>query len=718
MGATLLQRPEARHPWLEALVAAPEAQVRALVNGHADIFPLGRAEPADAAASLLYGLAGDDPARRAFDQGCAALLDWLRDRIGAADASLAERLLAMLDRLFAVIRRTRPRDTVADLHARYTRWFRLVETSRIDDGLDPRREFWRLLALTQDMAPADLPPRRLMPLWLDLCAEAGPFGRFADSCLDVGLLGLRRLPLGPGDDANEEAVCHGIARWAAAQRPNREDFLARWREVEAVYPRTLDFWPPLVDDVIAATEEHIATVRDDRRASFPAAAWWRAEMELPPAASSPETRRAARRRPIEPPPKEQLEAILRDARSPLPTLAPRIDRLMNGHRRYADATGDSYFLVRTACNVGMRLLREADGERPARGGRATSLARLALQYAPANVYAWALWRDGLTAQGALDAAETVGWEAIRRFPEDSQRRTQLATLLSEKLGRAGEAERLLRDTVALFPLEVAARPQLATVLADFLDQPEAAKAVLTEAIEVLPDNLQSYTQLALVLWDRLGDRAGAEKAVAARLQRHPDNPFGQTLPARIAAGLRLPPRHRRPTTIAPGQTATGDESPDLPAAWVRRALFRAETAPAGERDAAVEEVLWLLRSDPSLAYARYAAARVGARPAGGHDDTTFAFAFDRAARDGSAAALRALMRQYPGIDGLVAGVGYGLISGTALPAVPNDLDPGGSGARFAAMVYGVGEALRIANGNQLILVRDYAASSLSRDLAA
>ncbi len=725
MGATLLERPGARYTWLDALIDAPEVQLRALVNGHADIHPLGRAEPADAAASLLFGLAEDDPARCAFDQGCAALLDWLRGRIADADAGLAERLLGMLDRLFAVIRRIRPRDTVAGLHERYTRWFRLVETTRLDDGLDPRREFWRLLALTQDMAPAPLPPRRLMPLWLDLCAEAGPLGRFSESYLDVGLLGLRRLPLGADDNSNEEAVCHGLARWAAAQRPEKAKFLSRWREIEAVYPRVAaDYWPPLVDDVIAATEEHIATLRKNQRATFAAAAWWREEMDLPPGASSPAERKAARRRVIEPPPREQREAILRGIRSSLQALAPRIDRLMEAHRRYADATGDSYFLVRTACKVGMELLPEPSNERQARGKKATALAKLALQYESANIYAWSLWGRGLTAQGALAAAETVGWEVIRRFPENPQWRNQLATLLSEHLGHADEAERLLRDTVALFPLEKAARSQLATILADFLEQPEAAKAVLTEATEVLPDDPYNYAQLAMLLWDRFGDRAGAEKALATLLRRDPDNPVGQTLQVRLVQSRRLPSSVRPRSPAVRDQTADAGDDPDLPAARMRRALFQAETALSGEREAAVEEVQRLLRSDPDLAYASYAAARVGARPAGGHTDTVFAFAFDRAARKGSAAALQALMRQYPGIDGLIANVGHRLLSGAGqlvLPRAMNDLDPGASGARLAALVGEVSAALQIGSTDRrklVTLVSDYAASGLSRDLAA
>src|SRR3954447_5489322 len=108
--------PPVRHPWLAALVSAPEGELRALVGGYADIAPSGRAGPADAAASLLFGPDESDPARQAFDAGCHALLESLRTAMLQADSSLFKRLAAMMDRLLAVIRRTRPRSTVADLH--------------------------------------------------------------------------------------------------------------------------------------------------------------------------------------------------------------------------------------------------------------------------------------------------------------------------------------------------------------------------------------------------------------------------------------------------------------------------------------------------------------------------------------------------------------------------------------------------------------------------
>ena len=78
---------------------------------------------------------------------------------------------------------------------------------------------------------------------------------------------------------------------------------------------------------------------------------------------------------LEPPPRELRERLLADISAGLPfsTLEPRLNALMQRHERYATRTGDTFYLVRTACNIGMRLLRGGDTpERRAakRGARA------------------------------------------------------------------------------------------------------------------------------------------------------------------------------------------------------------------------------------------------------------------------------------------------------------------------------------------------------------
>jgi tetratricopeptide (TPR) repeat protein len=754
MAALAGAAPPRRHPWLDALTGAPQAEVEALICGTAAVPPYGRAEPEDAAASLLFGVPEDDAAWMAFDTGCLAALGELHTRLRTSDGDDFDDAAMQAHRLLAMIRRQRPARTVRDLHTRYVHWFGVFETVVIDRGLDVRREYWRLLALTQDMADDSRQSRRLMPLWLGICGEAGGHGRYPASCLDIGLIGLRQLPLGPDHDSNEEAVCHGLARWAVRQRPDKQAFLNRWREIESAYPLSPDYWPPLVADVIAAQEGEVYGGTNGAGETFPAAAWWRDDLDLPQPRPGKPASPSERRRAIEPPPPDEHQNILRAMDAPMSQLRPRIERLLAGHRRYAEATGDVYYLVRTACNVGMRLIKANPTERRERGALAVWLARQALEHAPTNVYAWALWRDGLAAQGAVAAAETVGWEAVRRFPEDPQWRNQLAPLLADECGRPAEAERLLRETIGLFPDNVTARNQLARLIADLPGRQDEAAAILRETIGLFPDNATArtqlagliadlpgrqdeaaailreairlfpgnaycYTQLAMLLARHYRDRLTAIAILDRLLARQPDNAPARDLRAQITAGTPVggSAKVRRPRAAVDSGPAT---DVDLPAARARRALFLVETATDDQRGDALAEVRRILAEDPGLAYVRYVAERTGVAVDGG-GGTAFAIAFERAAHAADApAAFQSLASRTPsGIYGLVAQAGLMLVSGgTELPQSPDvaGMDAGATARRFAGLATVIGTALsRPGRSGRtfLRLVSDFAAAGLS-----
>ena len=63
-----------RHPWIDAFVADPAAELDNLLSGHAGIAPYESAIAPDAARLLFGGLSDDDEARVAFDR---AVVDWL-----------------------------------------------------------------------------------------------------------------------------------------------------------------------------------------------------------------------------------------------------------------------------------------------------------------------------------------------------------------------------------------------------------------------------------------------------------------------------------------------------------------------------------------------------------------------------------------------------------------------------------------------------------------
>ncbi|GIK80554.1 MAG: hypothetical protein M5U07_04645 [Xanthobacteraceae bacterium] len=693
MDAVIVAAPY-RHPWLDRLIAAPGKEVRALAERSASIHPYRRAEPSDAAATLLYGLASDDPAVKAFDQGTRDTLEQYRAATARHDREQLNRLaLAALD-LVTVVQRLAPRDTVIDLHRRFAYWNAWAETLVLDNGLDLRREYWRVLALTQDVAKeAGLAPRRLLPFWLDICGEAGRRGRYDESYLTVGLLGLRALPLGE-EAANEEAALHGLARWADAQRPAQKRFLQEWHVLEGAFPRDPTFWTDLVARVIVSVEEEIERQTNNARNTFDAAAWWREDVEVIQFA-----RAGARAGELEPPPRELHETLLADisANRSFKVLEPRLNALMVRHERYAIRTGETFYLVRTACNIGMRLLRGGDAPER-RAAKACELARLALRFESANVYAWALWRDALVAQGHLEAAELLGWETIRRFPENPQWRNQLALLLEGPLARPREAEALLRETRELFVDDVVARNQLASLLAEKLEKPQEAEALLRETIRLFANDVVAHIQLAKIVGR---DPARLEEAVGlldAALKFDPTNKIAQSMKHRLESGHTSAP----PLAVERvASSAAASAAVDLPAhiaafGRMRRALFRVRTAAADERQAARKEVQAVLAEDENLAYARYAAAAAGiTEPA--TDDSVPAAAYLAAAKEGSVEALRRLDTRLQGLDGIILSLA-GASRGDEIAASrvkvwmaepANDLSPRDHGlraiaARFAA----------------------------------
>ena len=663
-----------RHPWLERLVAAPVEEVRALVEGGAYVHPLGRAEPGDAAVTLLFGLSADDPAIDAFDEGALGALELYRAGTPKLHGPAWDRnALAALD-LMRAIQRLRPRRTVADLHKRFAYWNNWAENIVIDAGLDVRREYWRALALTQDLASQfGFAPRRLLPFWLNICGDAGKRGRYDGSYLTVGLLGLRRLPLGEDEDANEEAAVSGLARWAAAQRPSQARFRREWRVLEGAFPRDPSFWTRLVSRVIGAVEVELFHKTHQSGITFPAAQWWREDIDLG------DRKISAPVGEVSPPDASLHEAILEaiDRARPYQRLQSQIAALIGQHERYASRTGDTFFLVRTACNIGRKLLMPYVGEATKRAEKARDLALLVLRYEPFDVYAWSLWRDSLAALGQFDAAELVGWESVRRFPENPWMRNLLALLLSEQMGEGRTAEALLRETIRLFPQDVVCRTQLASIVGREIDRQDEASSLVRAALKINPDNLVAQGMLQ-----------------------------------RLEMGLTTKPPSRR----SAGHAGASSQPYLLPAdivatARARRALFRVRQ---GDNQA-VEEVRRLFHEDENLAYARYVAAAAGVIESS-VDDPSLPTAFLAASK--SAESLTTLQSRAFGSDSLtlsIAGAALGDEDAAAkvriwLDEPVNDNDPRAAGLHALAA--------RPASSLPTDLLADLLAASLGTALAA
>ena len=248
--------------------------LRELLSGKATLGRLSAAEPEDAVAAMLGSATPDTELAQAFDTACLEVLNGYRGELLRLEGNAFTVGLKRLDTLLSIVRRLLPRQTVLDFHRKFMMWNGFFENFVIDRGLDLRREFFRVLALTQDMADADgIAPRRLMPLWLSICAESGASGMYDQSYLRVALLGLRKLPLGEEFSSNEDFALQGLARWAASQNPARAEFMREWRVLEGDFPRDAGFWTEHVQQAVNAAERELSERTHGGTETFPAAGW-------------------------------------------------------------------------------------------------------------------------------------------------------------------------------------------------------------------------------------------------------------------------------------------------------------------------------------------------------------------------------------------------------------------------------------------------------------
>jgi len=462
--------------------------------------------------------------------------------------------------------------------------------------------------------------------------------------LGIGLLGLRRLPASPsGSDA---AWVTGLAQWALARQPTDTEFQAEWLALKPLYPRTDERWRELVARLLAMPMFQEAGVTPP--------AWWRGDPDFR-AMARPEYR--PRGAPLRSPLPEDCTAEIDRLHDPWARVEPRINVLMQRHRHFLNISGEPRFFVRAIHALGGALIRQGGDEPDARARKAQTLAREGLEWQPYDRHLWALWRDALAAEGALAAAELIGWELIRRDPEDVDARTQLATLLAEAVHRPLEAEALLRDTIAAFPQNAVVRSQLAELLIE-ADRLAEAEAVVDTAFTAGAADEATYAMRA-----RLQSHRGAEQDAAATLrdgtERFPSSPVLRDYQWLLASGrgLRLQrAAQQRQTRLAPLAVETiqaNDPEVDdtLRYGGLRRLRFRAASTDRATRQAVLEEVRAILRDNPAFAYAGVLAMRLGAATA---VDTlpSFAVAFEQALAQGDRARLEELARQQPRLQAL------------------------------------------------------------------
>jgi len=594
--------PPSRYSWLDDLVADPAKGFGDLLSGYAPIYPYTRADAPDAARLLFLGLAPEDPARAAVSSGA---LDWLEDwrrQPLPEKRPLLQNRIRMVVEAFEIVAVLDLADVALALRQSYPKWLDWTGRMVLSSSRDARAAFWSMLARTQRVVANRVThPDGLAPLWMRLCREAGS-GALPERYLDIGLLGLRRLP--GAIQRGDTPWIAGIAAWALARDPSEEEFLQVWQPFKGWHPTASPNLRKQVVNVLAQKPFKDAAIE------FPA--WWTADPDVGAARSAPPART------LEPPSKEERENLLEKigAGVPFAKLEPFLRKYVERYRLYAERTGDDD-CVRSFCNIGGALLRNPPAEERIDCSLfAEELAREALSYRPAHVFAWGLWFKALVVRGALSAALALGWEKVRRFPDDPESRNQLSELLIA-MERTGDALQVVNGALDENVVNAVTYAILARLRAHVGDIEGARQAVEHGLSLDSTSNGLLYCNSAL-------DRGDCPELVSTNYAQQQEHLLFRPTGAQAVDS----------SILAHGELRSLRDCLD-------------------HDTAALDELRAILKADPNFAYARLLAARHKLWDAQSQAMPTVAEAFESALADGDRARLEELTETAPRLEALI-----------------------------------------------------------------
>lgn len=366
---------------------------------------------------------------------------------------------------------------------------------------DPRSAFLRALALHQTN-------RDLLPFWMSLCRQGQT--RWAA----LALFGLRRMPVNDDGQMPEglpTALVGGLLDYGLSlhrhagdapqkQTEQKRKWLAELDFLSAVYPMSSKNWQARLRDALTVRSQGVVRpVRHWLDERWPAI--------NPPAAAG------NGRRPLEAPHwVDEVQPLLQRFDAQRAQVEPQLSGLMAQNARYAQETGDAYFLVRAYCRLADFLLKSPD--HPAHTARdaawALQLGQQAVHWAPGNHLAWSAVARALDELGDWPGAQTVFWYARRRFPYNPKAHNQLGHALAMR-GHVAEGEAVYRAAIRRFPDEHVCWADLGNTLRT-AQGPQAALAVYQQAQQRFHDDSVICNSLASVLIE-LGQAGKAREAL-------------------------------------------------------------------------------------------------------------------------------------------------------------------------------------------------------------
>jgi len=497
-----------RHPWLDELLAEPQLAVTDLFSGRADKYPYARLRDAEFLRQVLPRREDFESEYDLLEEG---LLAWIMERrrenwaarcrhgLSAYVGSLIEMLSAV-----QMLGLTRVAYQLSEQHNAYLRW---LEPLRMGTASDPALELWRCHALL----PQD---SHLLPRWMHFCVEAGIVR--PPTYLTVAMQGLRELPTEQAETNLRYALRALAERYLAHQTSSEasREFKQYSATLRYTYLRNPESWRHAWDQALEGMpgeqSNAVRTLLDEQAQSKS----HKSEQKKQHSAQFDPDRFPRRAK--------ELAAELKSRKS-FDSLWRKIETLILNTLAHCNQTGDSYYFIRTFCNLGDHVLKRANDK----AKYAALLLRWlpdALQWERDNPHVWMLWAQCLEAVDADEQAEWVYWEMRRYFPDDEHCRTELARLLMAQ-ERNEEALALLREAAERNPDNAPSRVELARLL---MAQGEAhypeAEIWLREAAERNPDHEPSRVELARLLMIQGKEHyPEAETWLREAAERNPDH---------------------------------------------------------------------------------------------------------------------------------------------------------------------------------------------------
>ncbi len=490
--------------WLRFFEAEPERAVDALLWRRFYFGPLNVEEPEELLIDWALWMSADEELLGTLD---GALALWVEhtwgEHPGAGDAGGGARRLAdAWSALAHVVKNVDglPR-TVEALQGVFEEKDEYLGALSVSPSQDPLGRYLDALAAHQQ-------DRSLAPFWWRLC-DLGEDTRFYHASYAMaGLIGLppleeeaggfreevargavalarafdRLVERGVLPEKRAESALRSIVRLAMARFP----FPEPWGQVFArAAPRTGERSIRWLDKLLPGRLE----VRQEEKAP-------------------PETRRFDHAGW-----KDRARRIAGELRRNRPAALQAAEELLAEEERFAEVSGDSYSLVRSLCTF-------ASASRQTLPRQAVQWADTARRWEPWDAYSWTTLVKALAEWKGAEAALTLAWASVERFPENATARTGLAEVL-KAAGRLEEAEQVYREAGDRFPDDAHALTGLAEVLkaAGCLEE---AEQVYREAVDRFPDDEVARNGLAEVLkaTDRLEE---AEQVYRETVDRFPDD---------------------------------------------------------------------------------------------------------------------------------------------------------------------------------------------------